>query len=171
MDYDAPSPHPLSRKGRGAKVVPPPSAGEGQAARSDARERGRRIAKLRTRAQSMRSAPTPAEHRLWQLLRAHRFADYKFRRQVPIDHYIADFICPAERLIIELDGGQHADNLHDGRRDAYLQAQGFRILRIWNNDLFDNEEGALTAIAIALAPPLRNPSPARGEGLKEDTHG
>ena len=113
MSDDAPSPQPLSRKGRGASIVPRPPAGEGQAARSDARERGRRIAKLRTHAKTMRSAPTPAEHRLWQILRAHRFADYKFRRQVPIDHYIADFLCPAERLIIELDGGQHAANSHD----------------------------------------------------------
>ena len=119
----------------------------------------------------MRSAPTPAEHRLWQILRAHRFADYKFRRQVPIDHYIADFLCPAERLIIELDGGHHAASSHDALRDSYLQAQGFRILRIWNNDLFDNEEGVLTAIAKALAPPLPDPSPARGEGLKEAPHG
>ena len=171
MSDDAPSPQPLSRKGRGARIVPRPLAGEGQASRSDARERGRRIAKLRTHAKAMRSTPTPAEHRLWRILRAHRFADYKFRRQVPIDHYVADFLCPAERLIIELDGGQHAEISHDARRDAYLRAQGFRILRIWNNDLFDNEEGALTAIANAVAPPLPNPSPARGEGLKEASDG
>jgi very-short-patch-repair endonuclease len=116
----------------------------------------------------MRSVPTDAEHWLWQLLRAHRFAGFKFRRQVPIDFYIADFVCPSARLIIELDGGQHAVGSADERRDTYLETQGFRVLRIWNNDLFTNEEGVLEAILSALrSPPLPNPSPARGEGLQE----
>ena len=103
---------------------------------------------------------------MWQLLRAHRFAGHKFRRQVPIDHYIADFVCLAERLIVELDGGQHAGAIGDERRDAYLRTQGFRVIRIWNNDLFTNEDGVAETILSALrAPPLPNPSPARGEGL------
>src|SRR3954463_14565333 len=95
---------------RGRLPVPSrsPLAGEGQLSRSDSRERGRRISNLRGRAKEMRSDSTDAEHRLWQILRAHRFAGYKFRRQVPLDFYIADFVCLAERLIIELDGGQHA---------------------------------------------------------------
>ena len=114
----------------------------------------------------MRSDPTDAEHRLWQILRAHRFAGFKFRRQVPIDFFIADFACFSERLIIELDGGQHAEKVADQRRDNYLRAQGFRILRIWNSDLFTNEEGVAELILSALrSPPLPNPSPARGEGL------
>jgi very-short-patch-repair endonuclease len=114
----------------------------------------------------MRSQPTDAERRLWQILRAKRFAGYKFRWQVPIDFYIADFACFARRLIIELDGGQHADSAADKRRDAYLKAQGFRVLRIWNNDLFTNEDGVMTSILNALQPPpLPNPCPARGEGL------
>ena len=112
----------------------------------------------------MRSGATPAEHRLWQILRAKRFDGYKVKRQLPIDHYIADFLCPAARLIVEVDGGQHADNSRDAHRDVYLRAQGFRILRFWNNDLLDNEEGVLTAIMNALESPLPNPSPARGEG-------
>jgi very-short-patch-repair endonuclease len=120
----------------------------------------------------LRSDSTDAEHRLWQLLRAHRFAGYKFRRQVPLDFYIADFVCLAERLIIELDGGQHAKGNGDGRRDAYLRAQGFRVLRIWNDELFTNEEGVMTSILNALEqPPLPNPSPARGEGLNGDRNG
>jgi very-short-patch-repair endonuclease len=122
---------------------------------------------LRECGKQMRSTPTQAEHRLWQMLRAHRFAGYKFRRQVPIDFYIADFVCLQARLIIEVDGGQHG-GAHDQRRDAFLTSQGFRVLRIWNNDLFINEEGVATAILEALrAPPLPNPSPARGEGLKD----
>jgi len=119
----------------------------------------------------MRSAPTPAEHRLWQILRGKRFDGYKFKRQLPIDNYIADFACLARRLIIEADGGQHGQDAPDGRRDAYLTGQGFRTLRFWNNDIFDNEEGVLTRILEALHSPLPNPSPARGEGLKDVTHG
>jgi len=120
----------------------------------------------------MRTEPTDAEHRLWQILRAHRFAGYKFRRQVPLDFYIADFVCFAERLIVELDGGQHAESKSDPRRDAFLRAQGFRVLRIWNNDLFTNEEGVAELILSALrAPPLPNPSPARGEGLNGASNG
>jgi len=147
-------------------MSPSPLAGEGKLSRSDSRERGRRIAKLRGRAKGMRSQSTDAEHRLWQLLRAHRFAGYKFRRQVPLDFYIADFVCFAARLIVELDGGQHAEDPGDKRRDAYLRGQGFRILRFWNSDIFNNEEGVLTSVFAALQqPPLPNPSPARGEGL------
>ena len=153
-------------------MSPSPLAGEGQAARSAARERGRRIGELRKRAKTMRSAPTDAEHRLWQILRAHRFVGFKFRREVPIEHYIADFVCFNTRLIVEVDGGQHADNDRDAKRDAFLASQGFRILRIWNNDLFTNENGVAELIHSALhAPPLPNPSPARGEGLAGDTNG
>jgi len=120
----------------------------------------------------MRSQPTDAEHRLWGILRAHRFAGFKFRRQVPIDFYIADFVCLVARLIVELDGGQHAESMGDERRDAYLRAQGFRVIRIWNNDLFTNEDGVAELILSALrAPPLPNPSPARGEGLNGVSNG
>jgi very-short-patch-repair endonuclease len=145
---------------------PSPLAGEGRLSRSDSRERGRRISKLRERAKGMRSKSTDAEHRLWQILRAHRFAGFKFRRQVPIDFYIADFVCFAARLIVELDGSQHAECTKDAHRDAFLRMQGFRVVRIWNNDLFTNEEGVAELILSALrTPPLPNPSPARGEGL------
>jgi very-short-patch-repair endonuclease len=147
-------------------MSPSPLAGEGKLSRSDSGERGRRLATLRKRAKAMRSEPTEAEHRLWQLLRAHRFAGYKFRQQAPIDYYIVDFVCFARRLIIEVDGGQHADSVRDARRDEYLRAQGFRIVRIWNNELFTNENGVCEKILSALqTPPLPNPSPARGEGL------
>jgi len=112
----------------------------------------------------MRSTPTEAEHRLWQIVRAHRFNGFKFKRQVPIDYYIVDFLCPQRRLIVELDGSQHAENADDFRRDAYLRAQGFHIIRIWNNELFTNEEGVAEAILNALQSPLPNPSPAGGRG-------
>jgi very-short-patch-repair endonuclease len=151
---------------------PSPLAGEGKLSRSDSRERGHRLSKLRGRAKNMRSQPTAAEHRLWQILRAHRFAGYKFRRQVPLDFYIADFVCLAERLVIELDGGQHAASTGDAKRDAYLSDQGFRVLRIWNDQIFTNEEGVAELILSALrSPPLPNPSPARGEGLNGVSNG
>jgi very-short-patch-repair endonuclease len=151
---------------------PSPLAGEGKLSRSDSRERGRRLSKLRGRAKELRSHETDAEHRLWQILRAHRFAGYKFRRQVPLEFYIADFVCFERRLIVELDGGQHSASATDKRRDAFLRAQGFRVVRFWNNDLFTNEEGVAELILSALQqPPLPNPSPARGEGLVGDRNG
>jgi very-short-patch-repair endonuclease len=116
----------------------------------------------------MRSEPTPAEHRLWQILRAKRLAAYKFKRQQPIDHYIVDFACPARRLIVEVDGGQHSESKHGQQRDAYLKVQGFCVLLFWNSDLFENEEGVLTSILDALRAPLPRspaasfPSPAEG---------
>jgi very-short-patch-repair endonuclease len=116
----------------------------------------------------MRRAPSDAEHRLWQILRAKRLAGFKFKRQLPIDGCIADFVCLRHRLIVEADGGQHADNSADERRDHYLKAQGFRVLRFWNNDIFNNEEGVLMSILNALESPLPNPSPAGGRGASRE---
>jgi very-short-patch-repair endonuclease len=83
-----------------------------------------------------------------------------------------DFVCFARRLIIELDGGQHSESSADERRDAFLKSQGFRVLRLWNNDLFTNEEGVTEAVVSALrSPPLPTPSPARGEGLNGAPNG
>ena len=113
----------------------------------------------------MRSDPTDAERRLWTILRAKRLAGYKFKRQVPIDHYIADFVCLRHSLIVEADGGQHGEDV-DRRRDAYLKAQGFRILRFWNNDILTNEQGVAEAILNALSP---TPLPP-GEGLESLTN-
>ena len=98
----------------------------------------------------MRSRPTDAERALWQLLRAKRFAGYKFKRQVPIDRYIVDFICFAHRLIVEADGSQHADSTYDAERDAHLIGLKFRVIRFWNNDILTNIEGVSEAIWAAL---------------------
>ncbi len=115
---------------------------------------------------------TDAERKLWFQLRAHRLDGLSFRRQLPIGAYIADFACHDHRLIIELDGGQHAEDLHAARdsvRDAALNALGYRVLRVWNSDIFSNMDGVLEAIMVAVreAPPsrsLRNStSPSRGE--------
>ena len=166
---EAPLPNPSPAEGRGAlgcgdaDSVPPPSAGEGQP--RSGRERARQEL-LRERAKQMRSEPTPAEHRLWQLLRAKRLAGFKFKRQLQIDGSIVDFVCLSQRLIVEADGGQHNESKYDEKRDAYLKAQGFRILRFWNDDIFNNEEGVLTSILNALEHPSPQPlSRSRGEGF------
>jgi very-short-patch-repair endonuclease len=119
----------------------------------------------------MRAHPTEAEKRLWFLLRDRRLAAFKFRRQQVIEPYIVDFVCLAARLIIEADGSQHADNKDDARRDAYLRAQGFRLLRVWNNQLLREARSVAAAIfaALEIPHPLTAsrripPSPEMGEG-------
>ena len=170
----SPTPPPLKGGGANQRAIErqslSPLAGEGRLARSASGERGRKV-KLRKHSKRMRSEPTPAEHRLWQILRAKRLGGYKFKRQLRIDHYIADFVCLRERLIIEADGGQHAGRATDAGRDAYLQAQGFRVLRFWNNDIFNNEEGVLTSILNALLEPLSTtPLPIKGRGAEWSDH-
>ncbi|TGR80188.1 endonuclease domain-containing protein [Mesorhizobium sp. M2D.F.Ca.ET.223.01.1.1] len=86
-------------------------------------------------ARSMRREPTEAEDRLWQELRGRRLDNIKFKRQVPIGRFVADFLCAEARLIIEIDGSQHAESHHDQERAAELKARGFRVLRFWNDDV------------------------------------
>jgi len=118
-----------------------------------------------TNARRLRQNPTDAEIRLWFRLRRKQMDGHRFRRQVPIEPYIADFVCLERCLIIEVDDGQHSDNAADDRRTAWLERQGFRVLRFWNNDVLGNTEGVLMVIqrSLAATPPPR-PSPARGEG-------
>ena len=98
-------------------------------------------------ARALRQNMTDAEHRLWRYLRAGRFHGIKFRRQYAIDQYIADFAALENRLIIELDGGQYADQqLYDQQRTAYLQSQGYRVLRFWNHDVLQRTETVLEEI-------------------------
>jgi very-short-patch-repair endonuclease len=122
----------------------------------------------------MRANPTEAEKRLWTILRDRRLDAVKFRRQQVIESYIVDFVCFAERLIIEADGSQHADNKDDSRRDAFLRAQGFRILRFWNNQVLNEADAVEAAIhsSVFPHPPIASqwapPSPEMGEGFKGD---
>jgi very-short-patch-repair endonuclease len=97
----------------------------------------------------MRSEMTDAERVLWLQLRAHRLDGLRFRPQTPIGRYIVDFVCHECRLIVELDGGQHADSLHDVTRDRWLKSKGYRVLRFWNSDVFTNREAVLEAIVGA----------------------
>ena len=98
----------------------------------------------------MRSSPTDAEARVWRHLRAGRFSGYKFRRQQPIDHFIVDFVCFGRRLIVEVDGGQHAESAEDVVRTRYLESQGFRLSRFWNHDVLQQTDVVLQAILDAL---------------------
>jgi very-short-patch-repair endonuclease len=103
------------------------------------------------RARQLRQKPTDAELRLWKHLRAKQLDGLRFRRQHPIGTYIVDFFCAEAKLIIEVDGGQHAaPESRDDIRTAWLESRGYRVLRFWNNDVLTNTEGVLTAIADVL---------------------
>ncbi|MCW5751814.1 MAG: endonuclease domain-containing protein [Alphaproteobacteria bacterium] len=102
-------------------------------------------------ARALRASSTEAERRLWFALRDRRLGGHKFRRQVVIGRFIADFLCPAHRLVVELDGGQHGEGAaRDAARTAWLEARGYRVLRFWNNDVLENMEGVLVRILAAL---------------------
>ncbi len=120
-------------------------------------------------AKALRSNQTEAEQRLWYHLRAHRFMGLKFKRQKPLGRYIVDFVCLERRLIIELDGGQHAEQrTYDRHRDGWLRSQGYTVLRFWNNDVMQQLESVLERIRSSLSPGLSTPqgsaipSPASG---------
>ena len=99
----------------------------------------------------MRHEPTDAELAMWRLLRDRRLAKYKFRRQVPFQNYILDFVCFDKRVVIEIDGSQHADSVRDAARNAILVAEGFRIERYWNNDVLQRPSAVLEDIFVKLA--------------------
>ena len=127
--------------------------------------------RLLKHAKALRKDMTDAERRLWYHLRGHRFEGAKFKRQKPIGSFIVDFVCMESRLVIELDGGQHADNTgYDQRRDAWLTANGYRVLRFWNNEVMQNLPGVLERIREALgftdAPSPPTPLPQAGEGSR-----
>jgi very-short-patch-repair endonuclease len=151
-------------------TFPSPLAGEGaERQKREAGEGGRSLTKA---ARKLRSQMTDAETKLWFALRDRRFQSFKFRRQVPIGPYVADFLSFGSRVIVEVDGGQHADSGSDEKRDRWLAENDFRVMRFWNNDVLANLEGVLTALATELErtphPTSRlrstSPSPARGEG-------
>ena len=108
-------------------------------------------------ARKLRKNSTHAERSLWFLLRDRRLLGYKIRRQRPIGPYIADFVCIEHRLVIEVDGSQPAESAADEFRTKWLQDNGWRVIRIWNNDITDNRDGVLEAILTVLGPSLTQP--------------
>ncbi|HRQ08803.1 MAG TPA: endonuclease domain-containing protein [Nitrosomonas europaea] len=145
------------------ETLPSPAGGRGA---------GGEGVSLLNRAKSLRTHQTDAEQRIWRELRAHRFMGLKFKRQKPIGPYIVDFVCFEPRLVVELDGGQHVDQVaYDRKRDALLQAQGFAVLRFWNNQALGETEAVLEAIRLKVltltldrSTLSSNPSPASGRG-------
>lgn len=106
--------------------------------------------KLTPLARKLRTTQTESEMRMWEQLRGRRFMGLKFRRQVPIENYIADFICFERAVIVELDGGQHADNDNDRMRTEILEGRGFLVKRYWNNEVMENMDGVLMDLQATL---------------------
>ncbi len=124
------------------------------------------------KAQRLRRGLTEAERKLWSILRHRQIGRTNFRRQQPIGPFIVDFVSQEHRLIVEADGGQHADSVADASRTAFLESEGYRVMRFWNNDIVTNLDGVAHVIAEALTaphPPAAAqrvpPSPSRGEGI------
>ncbi|MFY9814303.1 MAG: endonuclease domain-containing protein [Dehalococcoidales bacterium] len=104
-------------------------------------------------AKQLRNSETEAEKFLWTLLRAKKLNGVKFRRQAPIGVYVVDFVSFEKKLIIEIDGGQHSaekNKEYDGIRTRWLESQGFRVIRFWNNDISQNIDGVITRITEVL---------------------
>ena len=106
--------------------------------------------KTTTRARSLRQADNDAEATLWSDLRARRLNGYKFVRQLPIGRYFADFACREEKLVVEVDGSQHANSEYDRERDAAMTELGWSVLRVWNVDVLAERESVLETIIAAL---------------------
>ena len=121
--------------------------------------------RTRGQARTLRRQPTDAERKLWYLLRSLKPLGLHFRRQAPIGIYIADFACHTEKLVVELDGSQHVEirKSYDDRRTRWLQSQGYRVLRFYNNDVLKSPRGVGEAILVARDTPPPTP-PHKGEG-------
>ena len=124
-------------------------------------------------AKALRQNQTETEKKLWLYLRSRQMVGYKFRRQQPIGPYVVDFCCLKKRLILELDGGQHTSQIEaDKRRTQFLEKEGFRVIRFWDNEIFQNREGVLEKIVEFINHPHPALSPqGRGKekkGSKEE---
>lgn len=121
-------------------------------------------------ARRLRRDQTEAERFLWRHLRSRYLNGFKFRRQHALGRFIVEFCCPERGLVVELDGGQHADQAEkDAKRTAYLNRVGCRVVRYWDHDVLSDPEAVLQHIVCALEefPPQRSPLPPKGEGIRE----
>ena len=116
------------------------------------------------RSRQLRNNPTLAEKKLWTVLRNRQRGGVRFNRQVPIGSYICDFVARTEKLVIELDGGQHSAQAdYDTARTTCLRAKGYRVIRFWNNDVLENLEGVVSKIERILKD-SPSPDPSRNAG-------
>jgi very-short-patch-repair endonuclease len=117
------------------------------------------------KARNLRANATDAERILWRAISARKILDTRFNRQVPIGPFICDFVARSIRLVIEVNGGQHNEEV-DAERTRYIEAQGFRLIRFWNNDVLGNTEAVLEEIERVIANmPSSNPSRTREGSL------
>ncbi len=150
-----------------AKDLPPPcrEGGEGVSFQLPLRHSASRC-DIR-RARRLRTEMTDAELRLWMRLRCEQIDGYCFRRQVPMGPYVVDLVCLKARLVIEIDGGQHAQLVErDDRRTAWLASRGFKVLRFWNNDVLQQTDGVVESIRASLPETPSLSLPARGRESK-----
>jgi very-short-patch-repair endonuclease len=116
------------------------------------RKRGKTLDRtaITSRARQLRREDTDAEARLWNVLRARRLGGWKWKRQVPFGPYFLDFLCREAGLVVEVDGGQHADQVdYDARRTAFLERSGLRVIRVWNSEVLTNRDGVCLTILDA----------------------
>ncbi|WP_054148388.1 endonuclease domain-containing protein [Rhizobium sp. AAP116] len=110
----------------------------------------KRLPDRTSKARELRANDTEAEYRLWGDLRNRQLNGYKFSRQIPIGVYIVDFVCREQRLVVELDGSQHAENERDERRTEWLNGQGYSVLRFWNAEVLQERNAVLDTILAVL---------------------
>jgi crossover junction endodeoxyribonuclease RuvC len=119
-----------------------------------------RLGRPTERARDLRNEPTLREKLLWQHLKGSRLQGLKFSRQMPVAGFFPDFVCRSHKLVVELDGHQHGENVeYDGNRTRLIEAAGYRVVRFWNNDLTSNMDGVLETIANAAGLAGREPTP------------
>jgi very-short-patch-repair endonuclease len=121
------------------------------------------VRKISSHAATLRRDMTRAELRVWFALRDRRLDGLKFRRQATIGPFVVDFLCAQANLVVEIDGGQHGTE-RDIQREARIEALGYRIIRFWNNEIFQNFDAVLGMIHAAATQALTQPSPASGRG-------
>ncbi len=134
-------------------ALTPPSLALPHKGGGDVPAHARVSARQRAAAKRLRRVMTPAERKLWHALKAHRFQGLHVRRQVPMGPYVADFVCHGAKLLIEVDGSQHGfdqDIERDQARDAWFEAQGYRVLRFWNHDVLTGIDSVLDTIFATI---------------------
>ena len=153
-------------------VPSPATAGEGQEGgelefSADLMTVPHKMKKTIINARKLRKTMTDAERKLWHILRRRYLQNFRFRKQVPLGPYIVDFLCKEKHLIIELDGGQHADAVeYDNQRTQWLEKRGYRVIRFWNNEVLTNLEGVAEVILMECNSnyPLPDLPPQAGAG-------